>query len=157
MLTPANPQLTRDHEIFSNMIDLLDNEGWIQGALHNDEGRCLLGLLDECTKTDQEVRRGHTRLQNFIGQSHSVAGWNDNKWRTKEQVRNLLFSIRAQIIKELTNVTHDSREYESYSDQSDFSNTTIGAIFAGKPSVDNQDERPEGSHSSPGLLSLVDA
>jgi hypothetical protein len=80
-------------DVLDDAADLLEREGWIQGALHGAVGHCADGALEIAScrynasaNTDMWLAATDA-LGECIGFEHStIPGWNDNPARTKQQV-----------------------------------------------------------------------
>lgn len=87
-------------ESLNKAADLLESEGWTQGAWHDEDGYCAIGAIDEVMinewgKTDKEdyalwnslhQTKLATRRQfrEYVGMG--IAWWNDNVAQSKEEV-----------------------------------------------------------------------
>lgn len=87
-------------EHLQRAIDILEREGWIQGAMEGGAGGvCLLGALNIAPSWDvkfdlvrgEPVSFGYVRdvLEDRIG-DRSIVSWNDQPGRTKSEVLDVL-------------------------------------------------------------------
>lgn len=72
-------------------INRIEENGWTQGAAHNEKGYCLYGALQCDNEYELKIRNEAFFLVcNKLGKDVSPVGWNDTPGRTKEEVLTLL-------------------------------------------------------------------
>lgn len=84
--------------ILNDAADLLEREGWIQGALESREGRCAVGAIraacgiDNNRDFDKQERKLIALSRRAIWAARrglpfaTITAWNDHPARTREEV-----------------------------------------------------------------------
>lgn len=93
-------------QVLQDARRLIEEKGWIQGLYHSERGYCVSGAIyqaggwrcvvyqtnsAEAYQTNSAealvaADRAWSALQKEIGFAQSIAGWNDEPGRTKEEV-----------------------------------------------------------------------
>jgi hypothetical protein len=85
--------LTEERVALLKAADLLESEGWIQGAFYKSTGRCINGALMSVMGMFEPYAYNNGKLTSYraavtlinLGE-RSVQSWNDAPGRTKEEV-----------------------------------------------------------------------
>lgn len=82
-------------DVLEYAADLIESCGWLQGTLWNNEGFCMVGAIMnaptriislQCEAADYLIN--YMRVHGY--NARSIPDWNDNPWRTKFEVLEVL-------------------------------------------------------------------
>jgi hypothetical protein len=75
-------------DVLDGAADIIERDGWCQGALERDGAVCAIGALTMAMRPTVARDRAFAALARRLG-GDSVARWNDAPERTKQEVLDL--------------------------------------------------------------------
>ena len=85
-------------EDYENAIEVLDRDGWTQGKMRDERGRCMAGAVTEAVRmrlgveyfAGGSVKWMYLARDGEFRQATTIAEWNDEPFRTKQEVQDRL-------------------------------------------------------------------
>ncbi len=71
--------------ILREAADLLETNGWCQGAFAIGKRRCATGAINAVVASGEEALRAHRVVSRYVG-APLVSTWNDHPGRTSQEV-----------------------------------------------------------------------